>query len=203
MLLFQYLKNYWKLSVLSFKVFVILLLSHSLSFITVKSLQANLNNKSNISIRITRTPHFNLLHFPKWQIIMFGARHSILMMAVQYEPLTFKRQHHKMVKHTQTIRRLLPTNCLRVFDHFVGLAFNGLNILKTSPLIAETKRNISFWCERCLGDHQSHGQLIWETEISVRFIIRIQIANFNHHYANIFLYFNCFHYFTAAAKEKV
>ena len=24
---------------------------------------------------------------------------------------TFKSQSHKMVKHTQTIRRLLPTNC--------------------------------------------------------------------------------------------
>ena len=34
----------------------------------------------------------------------------------------FKRQPHKMFKHTQTIRRLLPTNCLSVFDHFVGLA---------------------------------------------------------------------------------
>ena len=31
-----------------------------------------------------------------------------------------------MVKHTQTIRRLLPTNCLCVFDHFVGLAPNVL-----------------------------------------------------------------------------
>ena len=31
-----------------------------------------------------------------------------------------------MVKHTQTIRRLLPTNCLSVFDHFVGLAFKLL-----------------------------------------------------------------------------
>ena len=29
-----------------------------------------------------------------------------------------------MVKHTQTIRR--QTNCLSVFDHFVGLAFKGL-----------------------------------------------------------------------------
>ena len=28
----------------------------------------------------------------------------------------------KMVKRTQTIRRLLPTNCLNVFDHFVGLS---------------------------------------------------------------------------------
>ena len=32
-----------------------------------------------------------------------------------------------MVKHTQTIRRLLPTNCLSVFDHFVGLALKGLS----------------------------------------------------------------------------
>ena len=31
-----------------------------------------------------------------------------------------------MVKHTQTIRRLLPMNCLSVFDHFLGLALNGL-----------------------------------------------------------------------------
>ena len=33
-----------------------------------------------------------------------------------------------MVKHTQTNRRLLPTICLSVFDHFVGLALKGLNI---------------------------------------------------------------------------
>ena len=31
-----------------------------------------------------------------------------------------------MVKHTQPIRRLLPTNCLSVFDHFVALALKGL-----------------------------------------------------------------------------
>ena len=31
-----------------------------------------------------------------------------------------------MVKHTQTIRRLLPTNCSSVFDHFVWLAPKGL-----------------------------------------------------------------------------
>ena len=40
--------------------------------------------------------------------------------------LTFKRQPHKMVKHTQTICRLLPTNCLSVFDHFVGLTLKEL-----------------------------------------------------------------------------
>ena len=32
-----------------------------------------------------------------------------------------------MVKHTQTIRRLLQTNYLNVFDHSVGLALKGLN----------------------------------------------------------------------------
>ena len=31
-----------------------------------------------------------------------------------------------MVKQTQTIRQLLPTNSLSVFDHFVGLALKGL-----------------------------------------------------------------------------
>ena len=31
-----------------------------------------------------------------------------------------------MVKHTQTIRRQKPTNCLSVFDHFVGLALKVL-----------------------------------------------------------------------------
>ena len=36
-----------------------------------------------------------------------------------------------MVKYTQTIRRLLPTNCLSVFDHYVELAVKGLNMVFT------------------------------------------------------------------------
>ena len=40
--------------------------------------------------------------------------------------LTLKHQPHKLVKHIQIIRRLLPTNSLSVFDHFVGLALKGL-----------------------------------------------------------------------------
>ena len=32
----------------------------------------------------------------------------------------------KLVKHSETIRQLLPTNCLSVFGHFVGLALKGL-----------------------------------------------------------------------------
>ena len=31
-----------------------------------------------------------------------------------------------MVKHTQTVRRQQPRNCLSVFDHFVGLVLKRL-----------------------------------------------------------------------------
>ena len=44
----------------------------------------------------------------------------------------FKRQLNKMVKHTQTIRRLLPPNCLSVFDHFVELVHKGLSNVNNS-----------------------------------------------------------------------
>ena len=33
-----------------------------------------------------------------------------------------------MVKHTQTIRRQKPTNCLSISDHFVGLVLKGLSL---------------------------------------------------------------------------
>ena len=32
----------------------------------------------------------------------------------------------KKVRHSQTTRRLLPTNCLSVFDHSVDLSLKGL-----------------------------------------------------------------------------
>ena len=61
--------------------------------------------------------------------------------------VTFKRKPHKMVKHTQTIRRLLHTNCLSVFDHFVELALKEL----TASLI--TQQNLrqfhSYWRLSC------------------------------------------------------
>ena len=44
------------------------------------------------------------------------------------EIYSFKRQPPKIVKHTQTIRWLLLTNFLSVFDQFVGLAVKGLII---------------------------------------------------------------------------
>ena len=41
----------------------------------------------------------------------------------------FKRQLHEMVKHTQTISQLLPTNCLSVLGNFVKLTLKGLRTL--------------------------------------------------------------------------
>ena len=35
-----------------------------------------------------------------------------------------------MIKHTKTIRGQQLNNCLRVFDHFVGMALEGLSILQ-------------------------------------------------------------------------
>ena len=40
----------------------------------------------------------------------------------------------KMVKHTQTICRQQPTNCLNVFDHFVGLVLKGLTASTIAPV---------------------------------------------------------------------
>ena len=37
----------------------------------------------------------------------------------------FKLQPPKMAKHTQTIRQLLLTNCLSVFDHFMAWRLKG------------------------------------------------------------------------------
>ena len=44
-----------------------------------------------------------------------------------------------MAKHTQTIRRLLPTNCLSVFDHFVELVLKWLNENLGSQLYQKLK----------------------------------------------------------------
>ena len=45
-------------------------------------------------------------------------------MKIEIQP--FKRKIHKMVKHTQTIRRRQPMNCLSGFDHLVGFTLKGL-----------------------------------------------------------------------------
>ena len=58
--------------------------------------------------------------------------------------IPFKRQPHKMVKHTQTIRRLLPKKCLSVFDRFMGLALKGL-ISATASIVRSSSH-----CENLL-----------------------------------------------------
>ena len=54
----------------------------------------------------------------------------------------FKRQSHKMVKHAQTIRQLLPANCLSVFDHFVWFALKELTALSFFSIIISVKSSI-------------------------------------------------------------
>ena len=44
----------------------------------------------------------------------------------------YNSQPNKVIKHSQRIRQQKPTNCLRVFDHFVGLVLKELNGLKSS-----------------------------------------------------------------------
>ena len=39
----------------------------------------------------------------------------------------------------KTFRRLLPTNCLSVLDHFVGLAFKGLSCKDTFKISHKSK----------------------------------------------------------------
>ena len=77
---------------------------------------------------------------------------------VRYETgenaITINNQPHKMVKHTQTIRRQKPTNCLSVFDHFVGLALTGL---KT---ISHTNKKMVYHIELFSNSHLPQKYLL-------------------------------------------
>ena len=55
-----------------------------------------------------------------------------------------KRQLHKVVEHTQTIRGQQPTDCLSVFDQFVGLK-NPMNSLKKNPINFDLKDIVQFF----------------------------------------------------------
>ena len=56
-----------------------------------------------------------------WKLICID---GIIIVMLDRSPLSSNPT--KMVKHTQTIRRLLPTNSLSVFNHFVGLALKWI-----------------------------------------------------------------------------
>ena len=49
-----------------------------------------------------------------------------------------------VLKHTQTIRRKQVTNCLSVFDHFVGVALKGFKIGALQNGIAVVKNFNNF-----------------------------------------------------------
>ena len=67
-----------------------------------------------------------------------------------------------MVKLTQTIRRLLPTNFLSVFDHFVGLSLKGLMLSVGQPfgknnslsLLSSNMRRILYYVCPSIGDSE-------------------------------------------------
>ena len=54
---------------------------------------------------------------------------------IQLAVFTSLRQPHKMVKHTQKIRRLLLTNYLSAFDQFCGIGAYRVNLRIQSYLI--------------------------------------------------------------------
>ena len=64
----------------------------------------------------------------EYLVDLVSAKMDLLMISETKIKGTFKHQFYKMVKHTQTIRRLMPTDCLSVLEQFVGLALKGLNI---------------------------------------------------------------------------
>ena len=47
-----------------------------------------------------------------------------------------------MVKHTQVARQYQPTNCLSMFDHFVGLALNCLMSVKL--ILLENSKQVPY-----------------------------------------------------------
>ena len=49
-----------------------------------------------------------------------------------------------MVKHTQTIRRLWPTNYLSVFDHFVGLMLKGLRTILKMVILRKIVEQVDY-----------------------------------------------------------
>ena len=53
-----------------------------------------------------------------------------------------------MVKHTQRNGRLLPTNCLSAFDHFVGLTLKGLiyYLKRNWELIKDVFQIVYYFC---------------------------------------------------------
>ena len=63
----------------------------------------------------------------------------------------FIHQPHKMVKHTQKLRRQEPTNCLSVFERFVGLSLRVLMYTITMNGLVQKKLNQVVSCPKILN----------------------------------------------------
>ena len=79
------------------------------------------------------------IQFPIWICLCDGLKSFVTTVTATFTKSTywsklqdvlghspFMRQPHKMVKHIQTIHWQQPTNCLSVFEQFVGLELKGL-----------------------------------------------------------------------------
>ena len=64
-------------------------------------------------------------HFAELAVLAPFSIHQIILLLLTIV-MCMLTLSHKMVKHTQTICRQQPTNCLSVFDHFVNLTLKGL-----------------------------------------------------------------------------
>ena len=72
----------------------------------------------------------------------------------------FKRQPHKMVKHTQTIRQMLPTSCLSLFDHFVGLALKWLKEKKIDLHVYASKSKKLLYDQIAVRNYFKHKLIL-------------------------------------------
>ena len=82
-----------------------------------------------------------------------------------------------MVKHTQTNRRLLPTNCLSVFGHLVGLALKVL-IFTYNIYNSRLNNNLNFQSlkcvisgTKCIEEAISHDDINKTRKISNKWIL--------------------------------
>ena len=72
--------------------------------------------------------------------------------------LTLYVPTHKMVKHTEIIFRLKPTNWLSAFDHFVGMPLKALKpdiwfAVQTKALVSTRNDTLDFVCILWLNFH--------------------------------------------------
>ena len=73
---------------------------------------------------------FSTLHFKGLKYDLYFFNNSVFLCGkIWTNDLNSLSANPTKWSNTQTTRRLLPTNCLSVFDHFVGLAVKGLIVI--------------------------------------------------------------------------